>query len=1246
MRREILTQPIENPMKQARLPRHSYFARLFRRRSTAALAGLFIAHTSHAAIITWSGGGGDDNWSTSGNWDLGLPAGNDVVFAATDATGTSGPSGTVNNIVDANTTVTTLKYTNIQPGNHTTQIPSGVTLTVNGGGTGNNIEVQSPTTGDTDVVYATILGDGTLSASNTSATLYVGQGAVNGNSSRRATLDLSGLEQFSATLSRIIVGRQNPSTQPNRPQGTLKLARNNTLALSGTPGILLGDISSGNGTGTTPQLLELGTTNTIRSTTGMTIGGKKGNGTLRFNSTSVNLGTGSAIFRDAAGTGRQANWLIGDNSTQAGGGTAASGVVDFSLYGEVDALVGNMVLGHATAGIASVATISQGTLTFDAGTIDANSLTAGIQPAAATVPGNARGTVNVNGTAKLRVNGNVTLGRDIGEVTYNADGRIIIGGGAVTVSGDVICGTGTGNRITLTSGSLTLGGKVGDDSVAGDAPLETLQLNGGTLKFDFGSVPNPTGSRAKVTSLTVPTSVNLTFSGTNLSPGTIELIKYTTFDQAAQFANLDLVLPDRINATLVNNSANNSVDLNIIEVYTNKWAGNVIGGDWDINTTSNWALFPGNTPSTYLQSAVPGEPVIFDDSATGTKTVNLTTTLSPAAITVDTEQTYTFNGTGAISGPGALTKRGGGSLIIGNSGTNDFTGGINIEAGTIQTAGGNDRLSVNASLTLSDEATAELDLNNLNQSLLSLNGGGTTGGNVKLGTGTLAITGASSFAGVISGSGAVSKSGPGTLTLSGPNIHSGGTNFSGNGVLALANSSAAGSGPINFATTQTGTNSTFTLNGGIDVTNPIQIDAATGRNTINSVGTSSNTLSGNITINNNSGNAVVFQNQATAGSATTYTIGGAAPNSTTITAAAFAGFISFRAGSDGELGVINSRIDAPNATVNINNQGFWTINSTGNVWAVTSLSITGSRFRLGAHDALATGARIDMNNGSYVDLNGFNQTVAGLGGTATGARIKNDSASADSILTLSGLTADRSFAGAIVDGANGRKVSLVMNNSSGFTQTLSGANTYTGDTTVSSGTLILAAANTANEASTVTLANTGATLTLNFDGTDTVDKLFIGATQMAAGTYGPSATDIPQITGTGTGTLTVSSGPSSGGFASWITGTFANGTVPEGQRGPNQDFDKDGISNLVEYAIAGEDPTVPKASVGSFTGTTLSFTKRAGTSGITYGIETSSNLVNWNTSPAGVTQNDTSISYAFTLGTPPKEFARLRVVGP
>jgi autotransporter-associated beta strand protein len=772
--------------------RFSYFG-------TPLILGFFLIQSATAAITTWTGTGGDDNWATAGNWDVALPTGNDVVFAAADATGTTGPTGTVNNIVDANTTVTSLKYTNLETtGNHTTRIPAGVTLTVNGGGT--NIEVQSPTTGTTDVVYATILGDGTLSANNTAATLYVGQGAASASTTRRATLDMSGLETFSAVLGRVVIGQQLTG-QTNRPQGTLKLARNNTLDLTLNPGILLGNINSNNGTLADAQILELGVSNTILCDGGITIGGRKGNGYLRFNNNLTE--EGSVTFRSRNGTGRQAQWRIGDNSGQNGGGTFATGAVDFSLYGAVDALVDVMTLGRGTGpGTTAVtnATPSQGTLTFDKGTVNVNQLTLGIQSAIDL--GGGQGTLNVDGTGNLIVNGTLTLGRFFGTTTVTAHKALgllnvgtISGGGAVTVAGDVVCGTGVGNKITLTDGSLTLGGKVGDDSVAGDAPLETLELKGGSLTFNFGSAANPTGSRAKVANLNVTNSVTIGFTGSNLGPGTIELIKYTAFDHATQFANLNLSLPSRVVANLVNNTANSSVDLQIVSVSTNKWSGTV-NSDWDIDTTLNWALFPGNTPSKYLQPSVPGEAVTFDDSATGTKTVNLTTALSPAAITVDTAQTYTFNGTGAISGPAGITKRGGGSLVIANAGTNDFTGAINIEAGKLQ-IGGNDRLPTGATVTLSDVADAALDLNNFNQSLLSLNGGGANGGNVSLGSGNLTLTGAGSHAGVISGSGTLTKSGTGNQVLAGASTFGGGTTITaGRITVANASGSGLGTGPV------------------------------------------------------------------------------------------------------------------------------------------------------------------------------------------------------------------------------------------------------------------------------------------------------------------------------------------------------------------------------------------------------------------------------------------------------------------
>ena len=207
------------------------------------------------------------------------------------------------------------------------------------------------------------------------------------------------------------------------------------------------------------------------------------------------------------------------------------------------------------------------------------------------------------------------------------------------------------------------------------------------------------------------------------------------------------------------------------------------------------------------------------------------------------------------------------------------------------------------------------------------------------------------------------KTGSGTLTLSGSNSYSGGTYFSGNGVLALEHGDAAGSGTINFASTQTSFSPTFTLSGGINVTNAMIIRADTGRNSIYSLG-GDNTLSGNITISNNAAN-IVFFNNTSAG--TTFKVGGATPNSTTINAATFSSSISFRAENNTCLGSLNSQINAPNATVDVNNNCNWTFNSTGNNWAITAL-FSGSILKLGANDALATGAALNLNGTGFVDL--------------------------------------------------------------------------------------------------------------------------------------------------------------------------------------------------------------------------------------------------------------------------------------
>jgi autotransporter-associated beta strand protein len=85
------------------------------------------------------------------------------------------------------------------------------------------------------------------------------------------------------------------------------------------------------------------------------------------------------------------------------------------------------------------------------------------------------------------------------------------------------------------------------------------------------------------------------------------------------------------------------------------------------------------------------------------------------------------------------------------------------------------------------------------------------------------------------------------------------------------------------------------------------------------------------------------------------------------------------------------------------------------------------------------------------------------------------------------------------------------------TLALTGLNTYAGDTSVDAGVLSLASARLADAADV--FLNTGATLNLNFAGTDVIDSLFADGVSLAAGVWGAvgsgAAFTSPLITGAG-----------------------------------------------------------------------------------------------------------------------------------
>ncbi len=278
----------------------------------------------------------------------------------------------------------------------------------------------------------------------------------------------------------------------------------------------------------------------------------------------------------------------------------------------------------------------------------------------------------------------------------------------------------------------------------------------------------------------------------------------------------------------------------------------------------------------------------------------------------------------------------------------------------------------------------------------------------------------------------------------------------------------------------------------------------------------------------------------------------------------------------------------------------------------------------------------------------------------------------------------------VTQGTNALKVAVTGDG--GFTQAGPGntvlmlANTYIGPTTLEAGTLTLGAAGVLPDASTVfigsatlatgTFAETAGKLdltaaatvqlaagaTLAFADSSAVD--WTGGTLALTGTFvsgsslrfGTSATaltttQLGQISAAGYANFALDANGyltamSTSGFTYWSTLNYANGTLPTNQSGPTDDFDKDGVMNLLEFALAGGDPTLPNGSTGTFTGLTLSFTKRIGISGITYAIEQSSNLgpsaVWTEVSGPSYINNASTISYTLPSG-PTMMFMRLRV---
>lgn len=208
------------------------------------------------------------------------------------------------------------------------------------------------------------------------------------------------------------------------------------------------------------------------------------------------------------------------------------------------------------------------------------------------------------------------------------------------------------------------------------------------------------------------------------------------------------------------------------------------------------------------------------------------------------------NVAGSVTSTTPLVKVGAGTLVL--TATNTFTGALNVNAGTLQVgAGGTAGSIATASAAVASGATLAFNRSD-----------------------------AQTVATVISGQGAVLKSGSNTLTLSGANTFSGGLTIA-SGSLTVNAASGLGSGPISI--TNTAANSTLTIanNAAVTVANNLSLPSPDAARTYNLVKNSSSGTTGTDlaltgVISGGSASTTLFLNSSSSGDSTTsYTLSGA-----------------------------------------------------------------------------------------------------------------------------------------------------------------------------------------------------------------------------------------------------------------------------------------------------------------------------------------------------------------------------------
>ncbi|GEM_PF-2106924 len=775
--------------------------------------------------------------------------------------------------------------------------------------------------------------------------------------------------------------------------------------------------------------------------------------------------------------------------------------------------------------------------------------------------------IGVAGSSVVMGSHSLTLGTATPTVTFAGDISATTGSLTKQGTGTVIfSGTNSYNGTTINAGTLQI------NSVGSIPSGKNINITASGAQLDLSSA----GGTVTIGDLSGVAGSSVTLGANNLIFGTSSfIISYSGNISGTSAALTKQGSGTAILAGTSTYSGGTTVSAGTLRI--NSTASIPSGGN--VNTSASGAKLDLSTAG--------GAITLGDLSGVSGSSVTLgTNNLTFGTATAST--TYAGNITGTSS---SLTKQGSGIAIL--SGTNSYTGGTVINAGTLQ---------INATASLPSGKNINTSASGAKLDISSAGGGvtigdltGVAGSLVALGNNTLTLgttTPSVSYGGNISGvSGSVTKQGSGTVVLSGTNTYTGTTTVSA-GVLQI-NSTASIPSAAAVNISSSGAQLDLSSAGGsVTIGNLVGVSGGSvtlGSNSLTfGTATPTSTFAGNITgtssslTKQGSGTAILSGTNTYTGettvSAGTLQINSLAsiPSGGNVnTSASGAQLDLSSAGGAVTLGDL-SGVSGSSTTLGSNNLAFGTTTSSstyaGNITGTTaSLTKQGSgtvilsgtnsytggtvvsagTLQISATASLPSGGNINTSaSGAQLDLSsaGGGVSIGDLTGVA-GSSVSLGSNS----LAFGTATPTVTYVGNI----SGTLGSIIKQGSG--TAILSGTNTYSGPTTVSAGILQINSVSSLPSGTSVNTASSGAQLNLASAGGAIVigdlsgaagSSVSLGTNALTLGTSNSTtfAGDISgssTLTKQGSGTWTLSGANTFNGIVNVNAGTMnVNGSFP------------------------------------------------------------------------------------------------------